>query len=79
MLEGGEQTQTCDRLVTFPKKEDDCLSFSGEGGLDGVLAVRLPPPSRTCPELDLGRPGVPVSPVLGNTNSQEYCRALGFD
>ena len=62
--------------MTFPKKDDDCFSFIGDVGLDGVLTDRLPPPSRTWPELDLGSVGVPV---LVNRNNQELCRSLVFD
>ena len=42
----------------MPKKEEDCLSLSGDGGFDGVLADLLSPPSMIWPEVDLVRPVV---------------------
>ena len=48
------RTLTLDMLVTLPKNdaEEDCLSFSGDAGFEGVFVFDLG--SWICPEADLG-------------------------
>jgi len=54
---------TCERFVTLPKKEAGCcFSFSGDAGLEGVLALaRLLAPSWIWPDEDLERLALSLS------------------